>query len=166
MTAGRSLRISEAVLGLGVLALGLFIAFETSQMQVAPTHAAVGPRLFPFLVAGGLILVAAAVLREAFFGHVAHEGGFELDWLAVALVSAGLIAEMLLMEWAGWIFAATILFILTARAFMSRKLVIDAVIGLALATLTFVIFSYGLELSLPGGKLAELWAPAEDEAGQ
>jgi len=166
MTTGRSLRIGEAVLGLGVLVLGVFIAFETAQMQVAPTHAAVGPRLFPFLVAGGLIIVAAALLREAFFGHIAHEGGFELDRPAVALVSAGLIAQMLLVEWAGWIIAATILFALTARAFMSRKLVIDAVIGLTLAALTFVVFSYGLDLSLPGGRLAELWAPAEDEADQ
>jgi hypothetical protein len=65
--------------GVLVLVLGVFIAFETSQMQVELTDVAVGPRLFPFLVAGGLILVAAALLREAFFGHVAHEGGFELD---------------------------------------------------------------------------------------
>ena len=102
-------------------------------MQVAASHAAVGPRLFPFLVAGGLILVAAALLREAFFGHVAHEGGFELDWLAVLLVSAGLIVQMLLLEWVGWIVAATILFVLTARAFMSRRLVADAALGVGLA---------------------------------
>jgi putative tricarboxylic transport membrane protein len=164
MTTGRSLRVGEAVLGFGVLALGLFVAFETSQMQVAASHAAVGPRLFPFLVAGGLILVAAALLREAFFGHVAHEGGFELDWLAVLLVSAGLIAQMLLLEWVGWIVAATILFVLTARAFMSRRLVADAALGVGLAALTFVVFSYGLDLSLPAGTLAEQYLlPAEEE---
>ena len=84
MTTGRSLRVGEAVLGGGVLALGLFVAFETSQMQVAASHAAVGPRLFPFLIAGGLILVGGGTPAQAFFGHVAHEGGFELDWLAVA----------------------------------------------------------------------------------
>jgi putative tricarboxylic transport membrane protein len=136
MTTGRSLRVGEAVLGFGVLALGLFIAIETSLMEVGASHAAVGPRLFPFLVAGGLILVAAALLREAFFGHVAHEGGFELDWLAVLLVSAGLIAQMVLLEWVGWIVAATILFVLTARAFMSRRLVADAALGVGLAALT------------------------------
>src|SRR5688500_13844079 len=99
MTTTRSLRVGEAILGGGALALGLFIAVERSQLEVASSHAAIGPTLFPFLIAGGLILIGALVLREAFFGHVAHErGGFELDWLAVALVSAGLIVQMFLLE--------------------------------------------------------------------
>jgi hypothetical protein len=33
----------------------------------------------------------------------------------VALVSAGLIAQMLSLEWTGWIIAAAILFMLTAQ---------------------------------------------------
>ena len=74
---------------------------------MAPSQAAVGPRLFPFLVATGLIVVGAALLREALFGHIAHEGGFELDWRAVGLVSAGLVVQMLLLESLGWIVAAT-----------------------------------------------------------
>ena len=164
MTTGRSLRIGEAVLGGGVLVLGLFIAFETSQMDVSAAHATVGPRLFPFLIAAGLLIVGAILLREAFFGHIAHEGGWELDWFAVALVSAGLIIEMLLVEWVGWIIAATLLFVLTARAFMSRKLIIDLVLGAAIAALTFVVFSYGLDLDLPTGEVVEqLRALAERE---
>lgn len=160
MTTGRSLRLGETVLAGGVLALGVFIAIETARLEVGPSHAAVGPRLFPFLVAAGLLLVGAALLREAFFGHIAHEGGWELDWLAVGLVSAGLIAEMLLLEWAGWIIAAALLFVLTARAFGSRRLVADAILGLVLTSLTFVIFNHGLDLTLPSGELLELIAPA------
>ena len=164
MTTGRSLRIGEAILGGGVLALGLFVAVETAQLKVAASNAAIGPRLFPFLIATGLIVVGGALLREAFFGHIAHEGGFELDWRAVALVSGGLIAEMLLVERAGWIIAATILFVLTARAFRSRKLAIDLALGVGLATLAFVVFSYGLDLALPTGEVFEqLIAPAESE---
>ena len=164
MTTGRSLRIGEAVLGGAVLALGLFIGIETALLPVAPSHAAVGPRLFPFLIAAGLIVVALALLREAFFGHIAHEGGWELDWPAVALVSAGLIAEMLLLDWAGWIVAATVLFVLAARAFASRRLLIDAALGLGLAVLTFVVFSYGLDLTLPAGQVAERFLAPEEEA--
>jgi putative tricarboxylic transport membrane protein len=91
MTTGRSLRLDEMVLVGGVLALDLFIAVETAMLEVAPSQAAVDPKLFPSLVAAGLLLVGAALLREAFFGHIAHEGGFELDWLAAGLVSAGLV---------------------------------------------------------------------------
>ena len=92
MTTGRSLRIGEGVLSLGVLALGLFIAVQTALLEVGPSQAAVGPSLFPSLIAIGLIAVGVSLLREAFFGHIAHERGWELDWRAVALVSAGLVA--------------------------------------------------------------------------
>ena len=81
MTTGRSLRVGEAALGGGVLALGLFIAFETTRGLRSRPAAVVGPALFPFLVAAGLVIIGAALLREAFAGHIAHEGGFELDWL-------------------------------------------------------------------------------------
>jgi putative tricarboxylic transport membrane protein len=163
MTTGRSLRLGEMVLAGGVLALGLFIAVETAMLEVAPSQAAVGPRLFPSLVAAGLLLVGAALLREAFFGHIAHEGGFELDWPAVGLVSAGLVLQMLILEWVGWIVAAVLLFTLTARAFGSRRLLLDLAIGLGLGVLTFAVFSYGLDLSLPAGELAErLLLPAEE----
>lgn len=156
MTTGRSLRIGEAALGSGILALGLFIAIETSTLEVATIHAAIGPTLFPYLVGVGLILIGAFLLREAFAGHIAHESGFELDWLAVALVSAGLLVQMLLLESVGWIVATTLLFVGVARAFGSRRLVLDAVVGVVLVGLSFVIFNYGLGLNLPGGALVEL----------
>ena len=57
-----------------VLALGLFIAVETPLLEVPPSYAAVGPRLFPYLVAGGLARDRRSLLlREAVFGHIAHE---------------------------------------------------------------------------------------------
>jgi putative tricarboxylic transport membrane protein len=162
MTTGRNLRLGEAALGGGVLALGLFIAFETTR-SIGPTNAVVGPALFPFLISGGLVIVGVSLLREAFAGHIAHEGGFELDWIAVALVSVGLILQMFLLETLGWIPASALLFMAVARAFGSRRLVIDAIFGLALAAASFVIFNYGLGLNLPGGVIAELMAPAEEE---
>ena len=163
MTTGRSLRLGETVLAGGVLALGLFVAVETARMEVAATHAAVGPRLFPSLVAAGLLLVGAALLREALFGHIAHEGGFELDWPAVGLVAVGLVLQILVLEWVGWIVAAVLLFTLTARAFGSRRLLLDLALGRGLGARTFAVFSYGLDLSLPVGELAErLLLPAEE----
>jgi putative tricarboxylic transport membrane protein len=162
MTTGRSLRVGEAALGGGVLVLGLFIAFETTR-GLGPTSAVVGPALFPYLIAAGLVIVGASLLREAFAGHIAHEGGFELDWVAVALVSAGLILQMFLLETLGWIPASALLFMAVARAFGSRRLVIDAVLGLALTAASFVIFNYGLGLNLPGGVIADMIAPAEPE---
>lgn len=160
MTTARSLRLGEALLGGGVLALGLFVGAETMRIEVAPSYAAIGPTLFPFLIAAGLVLIGVLVLREALFGHVAHErSGFALDWPAVGLVSAGLILQMLLIEAAGWIPAAALLFMAAARAFGSRRLLLDAAIGLVLAGLAFAAFNYGLGLSLPVGTAVERLLP-------
>ena len=92
MTTGWGLRIGEAVLGGVVLGLGLFIAIETSLMEVAASNAAIGPRLFPFLIAFGLLAVGVPCSAQAFFGHIAHERGFELDWRRWPWSRRGLIA--------------------------------------------------------------------------
>jgi putative tricarboxylic transport membrane protein len=165
MTTGRNLRVGEAALGGGVLILGIFIAFETTR-GLGPTSAVVGPALFPYLIAAGLVIVGVSLLREAFTGHIAHESGFELDWIAVALVSAGLLIQIFLLETLGWIPATALLFIAVARAFGSRRLLTDAVLGVALTAASFVVFNYGLGLNLPGGVVADLIAPAEQETTQ
>src|SRR5215208_4808733 len=125
MTTGWGLRIGEAVLGGVVLGLGLFIGIETSLLEVAPSNAAIGPRLFPSLIAFGLLAVGVGVLWQAFFGHIAHERGFELDWRAVALVSAGLLLQMFLVESLGWIIATTLLFVAATLAFRERRVLIS-----------------------------------------
>ena len=106
-------------------------------MEVAASNAAIGPRLFPFLIAVGLLAVGVAVLWQAFFGHIAHERGFELDWRAVALVSGGLLLQMFLVESLGWIIATTLLFVAATLAFRERRVVISIAIGLVLTGLTY-----------------------------
>ena len=166
MTSGWGLRIGEAVLGGVVLGLGLFVAIETSLMEVAASNAAIGPRLFPFLIAFGLLAVGVAVLWQAFFGHIAHERGFELDWLAVALVSGGLLLQMFLVESLGWIIATTLLFVAATLAFRERRVLISIAIGLALTCLTYWVFNYGLGLSLPIGTTIEELLPSSDEEAE
>ncbi len=162
MTTGWGLRIGEAVLGCVVLGLGLFVAIETALLPVGPANAAIGPRLFPFLVALGLLIVGAAVLWQAFFGHIAHERGFELDWRAVALVLGGLLLQVFLIERLGWIIATTLMFVAATLAFRERRVLISIAIGLALTCLTFWVFNYGLGLSLPVGTTIEELMPDSD----
>jgi putative tricarboxylic transport membrane protein len=133
---------------------------------VGPSHATVGPRLFPFLIAAGLIVVGLALLREAFFGHIAHERGWELDGRSVALVLAGLIVQMLLLESLGWIIATTLLFAATTLAFGSRRLALDIAIGVVLTGFAFVLFNHGLGLGLPTGTAIEQLLPAEQDDTQ
>ena len=62
------------------------------------------------------------------------------------------------------IVATTLLYLLAALAFAERRLLVTLLIGLALTGLTFVVFNYGLGLSLPTGSVLERLLPAEDEA--
>jgi putative tricarboxylic transport membrane protein len=73
---------------------------------------------------------------------------------------------MLLIERIGWVLAAAILFAAVARAFQSRRPLLDAAIGLALAGLAFVVFNWGLGLSLPTGSLIEPLLTGAVEAPQ
>ena len=154
MTTARGLRLGEAVLAAFVLGLGLFVAVETALLRTGPGYAAIGPKLFPGLVAAGLLLVGAALLYEARAGVVAHPAGFELDLPPPLMVSAGLVLQMLLMRPAGFVLATTVLFAAVARALGSRRLVLDLAVGLVLCLGAYAAFTWGLGLNLPAGVLA------------
>ena len=161
---GTARRAADTLFGGSVVALGLFIVVETARMTVGPTHAMVGPRLFPLLIATGLVLVGLVLLREALAGTSAHGDGMALDGRAVALVGGGLLLQILLIERAGWMIAATLLFLAATAAFGSRRIVVDAALGLALSAVAFLCFNYGLGLDLPTGTWVEgLLAPAGGE---
>jgi putative tricarboxylic transport membrane protein len=155
MIRGTTFRLSESIAGGFVLAIGLFIGLQTYEMAGTGTRTVVGPELFPYLVAFGLIAVGLSLLREAVSGHVAHETGFELDWLAVGLASGGLILQMLLLERLGWVIATTLMFVAATLAFRERRVVVSILLGLTLSGLALVVFNYGLGLDLPVGSVFE-----------
>ena len=155
MTTARTLRFAEATFACAVAGLGIMIAGASLQMEGTSSGGLIA-RLFPLLIAISLIGVGLALLREALVGHIAHERGFELDWTPVGVISLGIVILIVVLEYAGWIVAATALFVVVSRAFKSSRPMYDLVIGLALSTLSFVVFNYGLGLNLPAGSLTEL----------
>lgn len=161
MAAEQGPRIGEGAMGALLLGLGVFIAVGIARMEVAATYAAIGPKLFPYLIAAGLVAIGLLILSEALFGSAREQEDQQYNWLAVGLISGGLLAQMALIERGGWILAAAALFMVVARAFGSRRLYADAALGLVLSTLTFVSFTYGLDLSLPGGVIGEMLTSAE-----
>jgi putative tricarboxylic transport membrane protein len=156
VTTIRGLRLGEAVLAVFVLGLGVFIAVETAMLRAGPGYSAIGPKLFPWLVAAGLLLVGVALLYEARAGPVAQPVGFELDLPPALAVTAGLVLQMVLMKPAGFVIASAVLFVAVAYAFGSRRLARNAAVGLALCTATYVAFTRGLGLVLPAGVLGTL----------
>jgi len=154
MATGRGLRVGEAILAVFVLALGLFIAVETALMRTGPAYSAVSPKLFPSLVAAGLLLVGAALLYEARAGAVAHPSGFELDLPPAVAITIGLVLQMFLMKPAGFVIATTVMFVAVAHGFGSRRPVLNTAVGFVLCLFTQVAFTRGLGLILPSGVLS------------
>jgi putative tricarboxylic transport membrane protein len=146
---------------LGIVALGAFFGVESFSIPVSPLYAKIGPTVFPRVVAAGLVALGLVLLREAWRGDWRAEADADgraarIDWRAVLTLCAGLLATALLMKPAGFVIAATLLFVLTARAFGSAKLGRDGAIGFALALVAHVGFVKGLGLDLPAGLLEGL----------
>jgi len=123
MTTIRGLRLGEALLAAFVLLLGVFVAVETTMLRSGPGYAAIGPKLFPWLVAAGLLLVGAALLHGARAGAVAQPAGFDLDLPPALAVTLGLVLQMVLMRPAGFVIATAVLFVAVAYALGSRRIV-------------------------------------------
>ena len=123
--SARRYRAAEALLGVGVAALGAFVAVETSTITVSPVYAKVGPQAIPYIVAGGLIVLglsfAGAALRAP--APPDAERRAPTDWLPLLAISVGLVAQMLLLEPAGFVIAAAVLFFCVAFGFGSRRYV-------------------------------------------
>ena len=64
--------------------------------------------------------------------------------------------HVILLERAGYIFAATLTFFMVAFAFGSRKFLKDFVISFLFAVIVYVVFSKGLRIFLPDGFIENL----------
>jgi putative tricarboxylic transport membrane protein len=82
--------------------------------------------------------------------------GHQTDWSALAVISAGLLSQPVLMESVGFVPSAILLFVLVAWGFGSRRLVRDLVIAVVLALAIHVGFTRLLNLQLPAGVLKGL----------
>ncbi len=152
---------AELALSLAILALGIATAVGTAQLPTAGGYARVGPNVFPAVIAGGLILLGVWLLYETLSGgwrnavedDPAARGEHAFQPSAFLWVSAGVIAEIVLIHTGGFVIAQAALFACVARGFGSAKLPRDFGIGLTLGLLVFFFFVKFLNVNLPAGWL-------------
>ena len=147
---------AEVALSLGVVALGLGVAGVTATLPSEGGYAGIGPNFIPAVVAAGIIALGAWLALEAFTGGwrkaPEHEEVFQKN--PFLWVSAGLFAHMVLIGWAGFVVAGTVLFACVARGFGSRRIARDLAIGLVLTLGIYLFFVKLLNVGLPAGWLA------------
>jgi putative tricarboxylic transport membrane protein len=142
----------------GVLALGALVTWGSFHLPTGGGYAQVGPGVVPRIVGIGILVLGAWLLREALLGGFrgideAAEARMPMHWASFAWVSGGIIAYGLLIERAGFILASTLLFVMVARGFSSRRWLLNTLSGVVLAVAVYSIFTYGLGLMLPAGVL-------------
>ena len=150
---------------LGVAALlgaaGALVLLDAARLVVPYSQSdPVGPKTLPIIV-GALLLVSAVMLAVNVLrgGHGEAEAGEDVDlshpadWKTVLPLAGAFIANILLIDWAGWVISGTVLFWGSVWALGSRHYVRDGLISLALALLRFYGFYLGLGIALPAGLL-------------
>lgn len=137
-------------MGLGIIVAGLVIASAAMSVKVIPLYAKVGPAAFLWVAAALLVFCGGLVVWHS-LKPVLSETVHEISGPLIIL--AGLLASPLLMVPLGFVPTAAVIFTATAYGLGSRRTVRDAVIGVVLSLVAFLVFSFGLNLTLPTGSL-------------
>lgn len=142
------------VIAAGLALAAAVMAWSTSRMGGAAGYARIGPTTFPYLIAGGLFLLAVWTAVEAWRGAFPEREPRNVP--PVLWIAGGLLAQMLLLKPLGFSVATGLLFAATARGFGRGPLWLTVPLGIVLSFAIWVIFAKGLTLSLPGGPLERL----------
>ncbi len=138
-----------------LMALGALIAWNAAHLNAnLAAYSRVGAAAFPYAVAGLLFAAALATAAAAVRGDFPDREPLELSRLAWILV--GLLAQVVLIGFAGFSIATGVLFAMTARGFGGKPLWLTLPIGIVLSFLLYLVFHKGLQLSLPQGPLERL----------
>jgi putative tricarboxylic transport membrane protein len=136
---------------------------ESERVRLAPVVArlsgpvtaaprAAGQRVFPIAVFIGAAVVAAALLAQSRRRRLVSPSVLPANQRALALMIAGLMTFVTMLQPLGFVPAATLLFVFAASA-LGASLVRSVVLGALLCTIVYVAFTRGLDLTLPSGAL-------------
>ncbi len=135
-------------LGVGIIAMGAIWLYGAVSLPQTAQYAAIGPGLFVTLIGLALVILGGFLLWQIAHGEEFAAQDSEdamadapADWTAflTAVAAAGL--PLLTMRTLGFPVTAAISFALVARAFGSRRLLLDIVIGAVLSVVAYFGFS-------------------------
>jgi putative tricarboxylic transport membrane protein len=145
---------------LGVIGVGLLV--DTRRITVPGSSNTVGPRFFPYLVGGVLVVVAVCLAVAVWRGDRAEaedsedtDATADTSWGVVAVIVAAFAVHALLINVVGWPLAVTLMFAIVSAALGARGWVRPLLTGGVLAVAAWLVFVKLLDVALPGGVLLE-----------
>lgn len=153
--SGSVRRTDRAGLAVAALlaALAAVTGWDAGRLDVTQTYG-LGPKAFPYLIAGALLVFSVLTALAAFKGAPERDRD-EVN--PVLWILGGLAAQLTLVSYAGFSIATGLLFAATAKAFGRGNFLITVPAGIALSLLLWIIFARGLKLTLPTGLLERLF---------
>jgi putative tricarboxylic transport membrane protein len=149
---------SELAFASSLFLLGIFVAWDTSRMEIPQGSSIVSPQTFPYMVAAFTSLVGIGLLLDVLRGNHGTPDGDEpgdplipVNYKTLLIVAVAISLHVILLETAGYIIAATVCFLGVAYGFGSRKILKDLFVSLAFAVVVYFAFTKGLNINLPSG---------------
>jgi putative tricarboxylic transport membrane protein len=136
----------ELVFASSLFLLGIFVAWDTSRMDIPQGSSIVSPQTFPYMVAAFTSFIG--------LGLITDEPGdpfMSANFKTMAIIAAAIGLHVILLEIAGYVIAATVCFFGVSYGFGSRKYLKDLGISLAFAVIVYFSFTKGLNINLPSG---------------
>jgi putative tricarboxylic transport membrane protein len=138
-----------------LLAVAAVIFVDVSRLTSTTGYSPVGPASVPYWIAFGLIGLAIWTVFAAFRRDFPERERQEIS--PVLWVVAGLLAQMILIRYAGFSIATGLMFALAARGFGARKLWFSIPVGIVICFAIWWLFAIVLQLSLPAGPIENLF---------
>jgi putative tricarboxylic transport membrane protein len=146
-------RTHQVVIAVTVLLLGVLFGVGALRLTGDTGYAGIGPAFLPAIVAVLLASLGGALLWQAIRGGFprapAHDGAHTTDVRGALWVSAGVLGMAAALKFAGFVIAAVFLFVCVARAFGSKRLGLDVLLGVVLVIPIFWLFTLVLDVNLP-----------------
>lgn len=130
------------------------VAWDASHIADLQSYARVGPKAFPYAIAGALFLFSILTAVNALQGAPERDRD---EPLPVLWILGGLAAQLLVIPYTGFSIATGLLFAATAKAFGRGNFLLSLPVGIVLSLFLWILFSKGLTLNLPAGPLERLF---------
>lgn len=153
----------QLLVGAAVLALGLGVAGGALDIPSDAGYQGVGPNFLPWVVAVALIVCGLTLVAHAAVGGwrglEAPSGAGRGDWISLAWVCAGILANAALITTIGFVLACALCFALAVRGLRISegrrggglaKTGADLGVGLAISLPVYWVFTKVLAINLPG----------------
>lgn len=137
-------------IAVGLAVLAVIVGVDTYNLpEGVASYSQIGPRAFPYTIAAGLSLVAAATAVAAW------RSDFPVrerdDYRPMAWIVGGLVVQLALISYAGFAVATGAVFAATARAFGRGPVWFTYPVGVLFSLAIWLAFAQGLNLVLPQG---------------